>query len=167
MVIPVVSGPEALLPAGRHRTDLDEIEAYFVTGAPHFAAERTLVFAAFRTWVALMEQLLPNSRYWIDGGFVTHKAWAAPSDVDVTIMCQASALDALSADERTRLGGLLTVPAGPGRARFQPMGGLVDAFLVIRSTQDAPYWHTLWSQVKGEDGSGIPTVSKGYLEVTM
>jgi hypothetical protein len=166
MVIPVVAGSEAILPAGRHRTDLAEIEAYFVSAAP-FSTERQLVFDAFKTWMTLVDQLLPNSRYWIDGGFVTHKTWAAPSDVDVTILCQASAVDALTPAEQSRLDSLLTVPAAPGRARLQPMGGLVDAFLVTRASPDVPYWITQWSRVKGADGSEVRTITKGFLEVVM
>ena len=165
MAIPAVEGEEALLPQGRHRTDLDEIEAYFVAAAP-FSEERAIVFAAFRTWFTLIGQLIPSARFWIDGGFVTHKPWAAPSDVDVMILCQAEVVDSLTTTEQDRLDQLLTIPASPGRPRFQPMGGLVDAFIAYRSSpDDAPYWNAQWSRVKGADGSEVLALSKGFLEV--
>jgi hypothetical protein len=167
MAIPQVVGDEALLPPGRHRATLDEIEAYFVQAAP-FNGERALIFQAFKTWVALVEQILPGSRYWIDGGFVTHKPWNAPSDVDVMILCKEETLNALRPDEQARLQQLLTAPASPGKARVQPMGGLVDGFVTVRgSAGNADYWMEQWSRVKGADGSRILALTKGFLEVVM
>ncbi len=169
MAIPQVQGVEALLPPGRHRATLAEIEAYFVTTAP-YDQRRVIVFQALRTWLALVDQLLPNSRYWINGGFVTHKPWAAPSDVDVMILCKENVLNALSIEEQAQLDRLLTVPASPGRPRIQPMSGLVDGFLTVRGyvgSGDAAFWMKQWSRVKGADGSAITSLSKGFLEVVL
>ena len=167
MAIPLVVGDEGLLPAGRHRATIDEIEMYFVVDAP-FSERRALVFQALKTWLALVEQLLPGARLWVDGGFVTHKPWNGPSDVDVMILCQADDVNRLSATQQIDLENLLTQPAGPGRARSQPMGGLVDAYLTFRGPSgNADYWMRQWSQVKGRDGSEIRSLTKGFLEVMM
>ncbi|MGV8882560.1 MAG: DUF6932 family protein [Rhodoglobus sp.] len=165
MAIPLTGGSEGLLPQGRHPATLEEIEALFVTAAP-FPEQRALIFSAFTTWVTLVEQVLPVSRYWIDGGFTTHKTWAAPSDVDVTILCQEKDLDALGPAEQDRLGLLLTTPADGQRPRIQPMGGLVDAFVTTRGASgNAPYWNQQWSKVRGADGKELVNLSKGFLEV--
>lgn len=165
MTIPQVNANEWLLPLGRHQATLDEIEALFVTEAP-FSEQRALIFSAFTTWVTLVEQVLPVSRYWIDGGFVTHKGWAPPSDVDVTILCQENDLDALGPAEQNRLGLLLTTPSDGQRPRIQPMGGLVDAFVTKRGPSgNAPYWNQQWSKVRGADGNELVNLSKGFLEV--
>ena len=74
MSIPAVSGAYAVLPPGRHRATLDEMRSYFVDGAP-FPEERRIVFKAFEAWLAQMSALIPSARYWIDGGFVTHKTF--------------------------------------------------------------------------------------------
>lgn len=164
MTIPSVVGSEAVLPPGRHQATLDEIEAYFVIDAP-FPEERALIFNAFRTWKALVEQIIQVNRYWVDGGFVTHKPWAAPSDVDVMLLCQESDLNALGKEERERLRLLRTITNGGKRA--QPMGGKVDAFVIPRSGPDANagYWHEQWSKVRGADGASLDSEVKGYLEV--
>lgn len=165
MAIPSVVGRWEVLPPGRHVATLDEIEAYFVSGAP-FAADRALIFDALRTWKALVEQIIPVSRYWVDGGFVTLKPWAPPSDVDVTIICQESDLNSLGEREQQQLQRLLTVVGDPG-PRVAPMGGLVDAYLTPRSgpTANVPYWANWWAQVRDVDGSVVPSEQKGFLEV--
>ncbi|TFC83716.1 hypothetical protein E3T23_01785 [Cryobacterium cheniae] len=164
MTIPAVSGDYALLPPGRHSATLAEMETYFVSQAP-FSSERELLFQAFKTWLSIVDQLLPSSRYWVDGGFVTHKPWSAPSDVDVMILCKQEAVDALKQEEQTRLEQLFT-SAAAGMPRFQPMGGLVDAFLCYRGTNGkADYWMKQWSRVKDSDGNEVLGVEKGFLEV--
>jgi hypothetical protein len=117
--------------------------------------------------MALVEKLIPDARFWIDGGFVTHKPWAAPSDVDVMILCQQAVLDSLSLQDEIQLSSLMTIAASGSSPRWQPMGGLVDAFLTVRGPAgNAPYWFNLWGQVRGEDGSRVITLTKGFLEVT-
>jgi hypothetical protein len=167
MAIPKVVGEEALLPPGRHRATLDEIEEYFVDLAP-FATERAVIFGAFKAWFTLVDKILPQSRYWVDGGFVTHKTWSAPSDVDVMILSKEATLNSLGQFEQAQLQELLTIPASQGTARRQPMAGLVDGFVAVRgNTGNVDYWMSQWSRVRGVDGSEIVTLTKGFLEVVM
>ncbi|WP_290473566.1 hypothetical protein [Leifsonia sp. 71-9] len=135
----------------------------FVTNAP-FATQRQLIFDAFSVWLRQMAVLLPNHRYWVDGGFVTHKVSAAPKDIDVVVLARQIELNDLSPNSQDSLSHLMT-SNGAGR-RLQPMNGLVDAFIAIREEPDsAPYWHQTWSSVRADDGGTRHNVSKGYLEV--
>jgi hypothetical protein len=164
MTLPALEGPIGLLPPGRHTTTLDEIEQQFVAEAP-FAAERALVFAAFRVWVAQMAAMLPGTRYWVNGGFVTHKPWAAPSDIDVVILVRAADVNALPSHHQDLFSASFTAADAGGR-RVQPMGGLVDAYFGLRDEPDrATYWHEFWGKVKLEDGTESATDRKGYVEV--
>ncbi|SKC47501.1 DUF6932 family protein [Plantibacter cousiniae (nom. nud.)] len=159
MVIPAFDEGAWYLPEGIHVADLAEVEARFVDAAP-FAAERAHVFAAFRVWGDLVRTLVPEARMWVDGGFVTHKPWAAPSDVDVTFLVTPAALNALSPAEQAQVEKLLT---GDG---YKPMSGLVDAYLITRGDVDRTvYWRDWWATVVDERHEPVQGVKKGFLEV--
>ncbi|TWX36241.1 hypothetical protein ES689_12620 [Frigoribacterium sp. ACAM 257] len=166
MTIPVTAGPYGLLPAGRHACTVDELEQHFVVSAP-FPDERRQIFDAFRVWARAVGDLLPGARCWVDGGFVTHKTWAAPRDVDVVVFTTAEVLDALPESDQQLLMSMMTQHSS-GIARVQPMAGLVDGFLGLRDDADRTiYWRNLWSGVKDVDGSKVDAVQKGFLEVTL
>lgn len=161
-MIPPTSGPYGLLPEGCYRTTLDEIEEVFVRGAP-FEVQRSGLWATFRTYVDEVWRLMPSTRLWIDGGFVTHKTWSAPRDVDVCLVVKVSefdvvpdhALDALLTDVR------------PDGTRVQPMAGAVDGFVALRgSVEDQQEFRREWSRVRGPDRTEVVGLRKGYLEVT-
>jgi hypothetical protein len=161
-VIPAFEGDSWNLPRGLHAATLDEIEKRFVDEAP-FADRRRQVFAAFRVWHGVVTSLLPEARFWVDGGFVTHKTWSAPSDVDVTVMVKLEDIRGLVEEQQKRLHPLFT---NPGPPRQQPMSGLVDSFLCLRG--DVPktlYWREHWSRVLDEAREEVPGAVKGFLEV--
>jgi hypothetical protein len=166
MTIPATAGPYGLLPTGRHACSIDEVEQHFVVDAP-FPDERRRIFDAFLVWAGGVGALLPGARCWIDGGFVTHKTWAAPQDVDVVVFATADAVNALRESDQQLLMSMMT-QHGSGTARVQPMAGLVDGFLGLRNDPDRTlYWRNLWSNVKDSDGSKVDAVQKGFLEVTL
>jgi hypothetical protein len=149
-----------LMPAGRHAATLDEIEERFVTAAPYGEA-RARIWAGFRVWESLLREQLPTAILWIDGGFVTHKDWAAPSDLDVLVLARQG--EAAKAD-RVKLEPLLTVDDGVNRV--QPMSGLVDAHFALRG--DGPlivFFDGWWQKVRGRDRLEVPGLTKGYVEV--
>lgn len=87
-----------------------------------------------------------------------------PSDID----------RANAALKDTDAWGLLTIQdvvyghpePGGHLQRLQPMGGMIDAFIVDpRSPKKLATWHNIWSSVKGPDGRIIPGMVKGYAEV--
>lgn len=164
MPIPPPSGPLGLLPPGRHRATLDEIEDVFVANAP-FSAERLLIFDAFKVWRTLWLQVVPTSRFLVDGGFVTHKAWA-PRDIDVVAIVKQSDVNALPPPDQESLRDLLTGTSVAG-TKIRPMGGLVDAFYLFRGDpQSYLYWDGYWSAYSREDKTIDSAVQKGYLEVS-
>lgn len=167
MALPAI-GPDGLLPPGRHRATWDEVWSTFVEVAP-FRPERQRVFDALRMEVAGLVEAGGPSAVWVDGGFVTHKRWAAPLDVDVVYLCSDEA-HILRVLNHPRGFSLLTLqdvltwrPVTTTVPRLQPMGGLVDAFLATPGRFD--YWHGMWSAVKDEHGEITEGAVKGYVEV--
>lgn len=161
-MIPAFENGAWYLPQGVHTATLDEIEERFVVTAP-FAARRRVVFEAFSLWHGIITDMLPEARFWIDGGFVTHKPWAAPSDVDVTVMLKPDDLNNLTDDEQQRLTPMFTVT---GPIRQQPMSGLVDAFICLRGDIDKTlYWREHWSTVLDQNRVTLTGTQKGFLEV--
>jgi hypothetical protein len=160
-LLPDLQSAYGVLPPGRHPADMAEVHERFVVGAP-YAAERELLWTSFRAWEALVRVHLPTAILWINGGFATHKAWGAPSDVDVVLLVRDS--------ERQAAGDgailpLLSHPDPQGRI-VKAMSGQVDAYLAIRGQPTlVTYWNGLWQQVKGEDGLEVAGMSKGYVEV--
>ena len=160
-MIPDTAGPYALLPVGCHRTALDEIERVFVRDAP-FPAARGELWTTFKRYVDEVWSLMPSTRLWINGGFVTHKTWAAPHDIDVCLVVKGTEFDAVP---DAVLRPLLTESLPDGQ-RVQPMAGAVDAFAAQRGNpDDQQVFRTEWSRVRGPDRLEVPGVSKGYLEV--
>ena len=164
MPIPAMSGPCGLLPEGRHPCTMSEVEQLFVTRAP-FTSERKLIFDALSVWLRAVGALFPGSKCWINGGFATHKPWAAPADADVVVFVTDAQIDALTEQQQAQLDSLLTQHP-PGGARIQPMGGLVDGFLSVRNEPgNTIYWLQQWARVRGADGGEVHDVHKGFLEV--
>ncbi len=148
-----------MLPPKRHRATEDEIRALFVDAAP-FPKERALLWDAFLVYRSIARDLMPSVKFWIDGGFVTHKTWAAPKDIDVVMIADETEFLGVY----TQLEPLLTVPDGP--VRFQPMGGKIDGFVALSGhPEDVPYWAWQWSRVRDSDGNTVEDQRKGYVEV--
>lgn len=156
-----------LLPNGRHLTDLPEIEDIFVTRAPN-ARVRKRIFRAFQLYVDILEEILPTGTLWVDGGFCTYKP-DPPNDIDLVIVAEPSLLTGQAVLD---LASLLTLQSVSSympslqAGRLQPMGGLIDAFLMRRgAAAEEQYWDGVWSSVKGPNGKPIMGATKGYLEV--
>ena len=155
-----------------YSTTLDELHQRFVVDAP-FPEQRQRIFAALSLYASLVWDSLPSAKLRIDGGFVTHKTWAAPEDADVVVVY----------DRPTPPGGLSAVVHAPlftvsdfsgevsGKRLVLPkaavMGGLIDAY---PAPSDNPaglaYWHRQWSNVTGPDKNQANGERKGYVEVS-
>lgn len=149
-----------MLPAARHKATAAEVYDLFVTQAP-YAPRRKVIWDAFEAWVPLIRPLLPTARLWIDGGFVTHKGWAAPKDVDVCILVHPSEY-ALA--DSAALAPLLTEKRS-GVPRVQPMNGLVDSHIGHQGA-DAYFWADTWSTVLDAQRNVVDGERKGFVEVT-
>lgn len=148
-----------LLPPKRHKATLAEVAELFVERAP-FSDDRAVVWDTFLVYRRRVLALLPSARFWIDGGFVTHKTWAPPKDLDVVILAPPAEIDAVELE----LDPLLTdIHADP---RHQPMGGLIDGFLcALGSGESTAYWSHTWTRVTDCQGELVPGEVKGYVEV--
>lgn len=153
--------PSGRLPVGRHPAGLKDVRIRFVDQAP-FREKRERIFAALELYAENVWSLLPTAKLWLDGGFVTHKSWE-PKDVDVVILARPSEAGLLEEDQ---LLPFLTLP-GPGGTKIQPMGGLVDGFLVLRgNANEIPYWQDFWATVVDQDKNVVEGARKGYVEVS-
>ena len=143
----------------------------FVTQAP-YREVRAQIFSALSLYMRLLQELVATGRLWLDGGFVTHKKWA-PKDVDVALVVDDALINALTVAQQARLLQLLTLqnvhaasPSATAR-RLQPMGGLVDAFLIPEGNDPMKQlFDATWSRVTDQTGVVVPGVRKGYVEVT-
>lgn len=175
MGLPACTGPLGIMPAGAHPATLPEVRAAFVDAAPaDQRSARHRVFRALELHIESMLELLPGATIWLDGGFVSHKTWAAPEDADVVYFADLDQLERLSAEELMPLvttsgvdGALGGSSSGSrmGVPRLQPMGGLVDAFVALRDPVQFSHWGGIWSTVKGADGAVVRGASKGFVEV--
>ncbi|WNM28452.1 hypothetical protein RN607_05475 [Demequina capsici] len=161
MALPAPGGPLALLPAYIYPASLAEIEEMFVTRAPH-VDERRAIFDAFRSWMEGFDSLFPGTTIWLDGGFVTHKDWAAPHDVDVAVHASGPVM----ARWNPALVPVFRSYFTDRDAGTQPMGGLVDAFFFASDNPAArQYWRNQWGKVRGRDRNTALGVQKGFVEV--
>ncbi|MBT1618089.1 hypothetical protein KK090_02350 [Curtobacterium flaccumfaciens pv. poinsettiae] len=173
IVLPAMDD-RGLLPPATHpyETTLDELHQRFVVEAP-FREQRQRVFDALSLYASLVWDSLPTARLRIDGGFITHKTWAAPEDADVVVVY----------DRPTPSGGLSAVVRAPlftmsnltavvsdqsvTLDKAPVMGGLIDAY---PAPADKPaglaYWDRLWSNVTGPGKTLLDGERKGYVEVT-
>lgn len=172
MAIPPPGGRYATLPVGRHQATFDEVYDVFVENAP-FRDEREVIFEALKLYAKIVATLCPGPALWVNGGFVTHKAWAAPKDADVVVVvpqvhypnvCSNPmvwayiTLQGVTASDPSTGGGLI--------GRIQPMAGLIDGFLISDDPALSGVWDYRWSLVNDENGNLLPdTTRKGYLEV--
>lgn len=160
--IPATTGQYAVLPVGRHSATLDEIYESFVVNAP-FRPRRELIFRALTLYIDLVSPHFSTCRFWINGGFVTHKPWAAPEDADVVVVVPSGE------DSKVSQPGfmpLLTLPSNTGD-KVHPMGGLIDSFVAADAPALLAPWDLQWSSVRDEQRNVVADVSKGYLEVSV
>ncbi|WP_399939897.1 DUF6932 family protein [Streptomyces sp. BBFR25] len=164
--------PGGMLPVGRHPATLEEIHDVFVVNAPH-RDHRQRLYSALELYVGLVRDLLPQATLWVDGGFCTHKP-TPPKDIDLVLVASSRLTRHFDEEEWRRMNQLLTLQnlsaqTPPTRAsRVQPMGGLIDAFLIEEDDPaDIALWDYNWSLVKGDDGKIIEGERKGYLGVAL
>lgn len=155
--LPPIDPTTGFLPPGIHRCTWSEFEQVFVDEAPNYDHRRRHL-RALELWVGCLDDLLPGSTLWLDGGFVSHKS-SAPSDIDVLAIVDDTAwaqlwnslADELKAFQDWVLGGQgsATAPKLPNYVayggllthqdvsiqgtyypRIQPFGGYLDSFIV-------------------------------------
>lgn len=159
---------DGLLPVGVHAATLADVETAFVKGAP-FEPERQLIFDALKVYASQVWQRFPDAKLWIDGGFITLKAWAAPKDVDIAVVVPDpgdydpdGTVDDWPLWTRMRVS---VEGSSVGAIRMQPMGGLVDGFFVAGNKPGSlRYWQALWQRLRLPDQPDQPD-AKGFVEV--
>lgn len=184
--LPPIDSTTGFLPPGLHRCSWAEFERTFVDSAPH-SNQRRKRLRALELWVDCLDELLPNSTLWLDGGFVSHK-FSPPFDIDVVAKVQTAAWETVVADIdaellafqawatggqqgyppktpfATQLSGLMThqdVTVGNAYLpRIQPFGGRVDGF-IIPANQSA----SLAAFYKDWMIDAASGASKGFVEV--
>jgi hypothetical protein len=170
--VALVLRPDGMLPpsAEPHTATLEEIYDLFVAAAP-FRERRELVFRGLLLYAELVSQTFSSARLWINGGFTTHKTWAAPNDVDVATIIPVHEYTKAISKESLPLWTMLEVSARQPTLdrvdRIQPLGGLLDSFFVPSIDAHIAAWHATWQRVKGQDGNIIEDATKGFVEVVL
>jgi hypothetical protein len=162
-----------LLPPGRYPATIADLYQRFVLEAPA-AGFRNDTFLAGQVWLNRAADIFGPGHAWIDGGFTTWKT-DIPHDMDIAYipLDYSRAEAALSGSDGWGLRTLQSVfylhpEPGGHLLRLQPMGGMVDGFLIDPGVpEDLIQWHNIWSAVKGRDGRIIPGLEKGYVEVSV
>ncbi len=149
-----------LLPAGRHPATLAQIEERFVREAP-FPDDRRPLFDALQLYADRVWKVAGDAPLWVNGGFVTHKPWAAPEDIDVVFVLTARQ----ARDTPMFVLGPLCSAKLPSGGKSKAMGGLIDGFCIDGRAALERYWDGLWSSVTDEHKVKIEGLVKGYLEV--
>jgi hypothetical protein len=171
-VLPQIDVGTGLLPASAapYAATLEEIHDRFVAGAP-FEPRRQLLFDTLVIYSKLIWAIYPDARLRIDGGFVTHKTWAAPDDIDIAVVCPT--ISPLQRDTAISA-GLFSIKGATGNVhrrtiepipKLHPMGGLIDSFYVPQIDNDMrEFFEKFWATETGPDK--LPTGrQKGYVEV--
>lgn len=158
------------LPVGIHSATLDEIHGTFVEEAP-FRDERELIFRALSVYLDILRSRFTDPRILLNGGFTTHKAWAAPKDVDLAVgLSNADFKSAYHPDNHSLItiaDGGVNRPQPMPLVKIQPMGGLVDGYLFpAKLPNHVHYWEDQWGKVKDQQGNEVVGARKGLLEVT-
>lgn len=152
-----------MLPASDtpHVASLEEVFELFVVGAP-YAQERKTLWEVFPAYVRNLRACFPTCRILLDGGFTTHKRWAAPEDIDVSVGVDPAHYNALQDWQQEEL--FNTASKNGGKVRV--MGGIIDASrFSLASSERFAHWHEQWSSVRAPDRSIIEGLRKGYVEV--
>lgn len=159
------------LPPGAHQATLAEVHETFVVAAP-FTDARELIFRALSVYLDILVPRFTAPRILLNGGFTTHKTWAAPQDVDLAIGLNTPEYKtAFHPDNHpllTLADGGVNRPQTMQLLKVQPMGGLVDGYLFpTKLANQARYWEDHWGKVKDQNGIEIIGARKGFVEVTL
>lgn len=153
-------GQNWLVPT-RHVAGLAELREVFVSSAPN-SQQRERLFRALELWMDRVSAIVEVDRFWIDGGFLTHKQ-AVPDDVDVVAFVRSEHLT----DEVTaQLEPLITRIVN--QTRVKPISGMVDAFISAKSREAIDHWAQTWMSVRdATTGEILMGVNKGFVEVKL
>lgn len=131
--LPPVNPTTGYLPVGIHQCTWDEFVETFVANAPH-SEHRHRRLRALELFVEILDDLLPGSTLWLDGGFVSHKD-AAPFDIDVLVAADPAAFNAAYAEMQTELDALIAWDQA-GQVGPQPKTHTISTFSGLLTHQD-------------------------------
>jgi len=149
---------------------MDEVYEVFVESAP-FRDERELIFRALSVYLDIIRSRHSPARVLLNGGFVTHKTWAAPHDADVAIGLDTRDYKSTFEPDNISswtLQGIQFAKPQPGTLnKVQPMLGLVDGYFFPSALPNfVHFWEDQWGKVKDEFGNEAVGIRKGYLEMS-
>jgi len=151
-----------LLP-GRWIGSWDELDELFVAEAPN-PQRRGKLLNALELWLGSVSQILPISRVWVNGGFVTYKT-QIPDDIDVVAFSKA---DNFTEEINIRLTPLVSDLSGPIKMKPMAYGGKLDTFVVVHNLEQVATWMKNWGLVNNPVTKEIiPNLEKGFVELQL
>lgn len=165
---------EGVLPHGRWRASLDEVQAAFATGKND---PRPQVWAEFVTASSTLRQIVHVCAVWLGGSYFTSKD--APDDIDCAFF-----VDGRSAPSSAANATAFDLFVG-GRKLRQLTGLRVDSYVIpwtyrpgveLEASSQIPlmwrgYWDDLWQRhrhgAKGATHPADAVPERGYLEVIL
>jgi hypothetical protein len=154
---------------------LDEIRQRFVAEAPEATRDRReRIFTALNLHIGeLRRAFATRPRFWLSGGFVTHKTWN-PRDADIFVI--ASSPDEIARASREPMVPLWTLSGVTARIgangrevdspKLHTCLGLTDACVVDGSDPWAvELQRRFCGNVKASNGDILEGVEKGFVEV--
>ena len=111
---------------------------------------------------------------WIDGGFLTHKDWEAPRDIDVVYLVPISEIKHATTPKGIPLWTQSNVSSVLGSDGLtlaadciKPGFGMIDAYVSPDNENLTLGWKKRWSSVKDANGNIIDGQHKGFVEVIL
>jgi hypothetical protein len=182
----VSSGTLDLLPHGRHRVDIADVEGRFVLD-PQFASSTTRVgiWEEFVDSLELLRSAVRVHAAWLSGSFLTSKT--DPEDIDALFFVSARDYARADVAERQVVDAFVDSVPGPlGRPLRRHGFARVDSFIHHWRPWDDPdprgpegrldycayrgYWDDFWQRTRKGAKTDAPTwrdgiPARGYLEV--
>jgi hypothetical protein len=148
---------------GTHRASWDDIKQIFVINAPN-SNVRADLYGELMKWVEAVQAILPISKFWVNGGFVTHKS-QIPEDIDVVAF---SPCTSFTVGNKTQLDSLRTQHGPKFGTKNKPIafGEKIDTYIVPQTISMQVQWGLEWARVRDpETRMEIVGASKGFIVV--
>lgn len=138
-----------LLPPGLHDVSQTELDNHFLSAFAQSTTRPGLI-VGLRRFLNALQPFGIHFEVWVDGSFVTTKE--NPNDIDLVAFASVTQVNALSADDKKRLGGLFD------RVSTRHSFGCDVLFAVREDENVRSYWRGWYGFDRTERPKGIARI---------